>query len=619
MKKRTLYWLAINAALLSINLHAMDLRVDNVKLYQPETENFSQPSRLYIDEGKIIKVASMTVAAEAADEVINAHGQYAVPGLTDLHVHLGASGSNYGSEFQYLPVSSHFNTNLHLGVTNIVDLFSFDRTLDEAKALQENELTPNFFYAGALFTNPGGHGTQFGGGALEVVDDSSIDTLWKQHIARAPHLTKAVIETFGGTATTLTDKQLTEIGKRSRAANLPYFVHVTSLEDGKRAVRAGATALAHGIIAEPIDDEFITLMRDNHVAYIPTLTVMLNHSFEKHEHGVSKQLDLLDSVHSKLTHCLFEQVPVAPSWKEDAWKKREIGYHNIQKLHEAGVLIGAGSDAGNPYALHGVGLHNEIRALHLAGLTPAQAINAATSNAATIIHQNDNIGRLEEGYEATFSIIPQNPLTDLEHLAQITFIYKSGQRVDRAALVKANKQTVPIGNECHTPDIIAQQVDSESIDPLDKNTQWKAVSDKVMSGSSTASVNARDEGVLIEATLGKPTNFGSWAGAELHFEKPTNASQYTGIELTYKGSNTPIYFSVYHSQVKDWDHFYSIVPPSKDRNTLRIPFHTLKQFGFGASVDWSSNNLLGLSIMWRSQTIQSNAPNTIMLSSIKYY
>ena len=92
-------------------------------------------------------------------------------------------------------------------------------------------------------------------------------------MARNPHVTKAVIETFGGHSASITDKQLAEIGRRSKAAGLPYFVHVSTLADGKRAIIAGATALAHGINVEMIDDEFIALMVKHNVAYIPTLAV----------------------------------------------------------------------------------------------------------------------------------------------------------------------------------------------------------------------------------------------------------------------------------------------------------------------------------------------------------
>ncbi|XQF91409.1 hypothetical protein ACOBV8_20975 (plasmid) [Pseudoalteromonas espejiana] len=136
--------------------YAIDLRVDNIRLYQSSSQSFSA-LLLYIDDGKIVSITKATDQLQNADNTINANNQYAIPGLIDLHVHLGSSGSNF-SEFQYLPVKSHFNSNLYLGVTNIVDLFSFEQTLNEAAQLKATQVTPNLFYAGTLFTNPGGHG-----------------------------------------------------------------------------------------------------------------------------------------------------------------------------------------------------------------------------------------------------------------------------------------------------------------------------------------------------------------------------------------------------------------------------------------------------------------------------
>ncbi|MCM2248679.1 hypothetical protein MYF60_27325, partial [Klebsiella pneumoniae] len=90
---------------------------------------------LYIDGGKIVNITKGPSAKQQADKTFNANNQFALPGLIDLHVHLGSSGSNF-TEFQYLPVKSHFNANLYLGVTNIVDLFSFQQTLEEAAKLK---------------------------------------------------------------------------------------------------------------------------------------------------------------------------------------------------------------------------------------------------------------------------------------------------------------------------------------------------------------------------------------------------------------------------------------------------------------------------------------------------
>ncbi|PAJ72477.1 amidohydrolase [Pseudoalteromonas sp. NBT06-2] len=610
----------IATLLMSLNLHAIDLRIDNVKIYQNENQKFSEPSRLYIENNKIIKLSPMDQAPKIADKIIDANAQYAVPGLIDLHVHLGASGSNYGVEFQYLPVESHFNSNLYLGITNIVDLFSFDNTLSEAKSLSYQTITPNLFYAGALFTNPGGHGTQFGGAALEVISDESIDTLWQEHIAKKPNVTKAVIETFGGHGASLTDNQLTQLGKRSKEAGLPYFVHVSTLQDGKRAIKAGATALAHGINSELIDDEFIQLMVDNKVAYIPTLAVYHNHNEERESKYVSSQTHLLKTVHNKLKHCLFTQVPEPTIWKNQVWKKRNIAYNNVITLHKAGVVIGTGSDAGNPYTLHGAGLHNEIQALSKAGLKPGHIINAATSEAAEVINQENIIGQLKPGFEASFILLANNPIKDISNLSAINTVYKSGKLVNRPELITKNTAIAPQGEKCHTQVGTANKA-AKVIDDFKGEIKWQAISDKMMGGQSSSQINLVRDELIIQTELGKPTGFGAWAGTQLMFNKPIDASDYQGIKVIFKGSDIPFGISVYHSEVKDWDHFYTNIQPSTQWQTVEIPFNQLKQFGYGAKKQWSAKNLSGLSFVWRTMpnTKLSHKGNKIQVREISYF
>jgi imidazolonepropionase-like amidohydrolase len=603
----------------SINAQAIDLRIDNVRLYQAEQSVFSKPSTLYIDNGKIIEITANQKNLKSADSVVDAHNSFALPGLIDLHVHLGASGSNYGKEFQYLPVDAHFNSNLYLGVTSIVDLFSFDNTLNEAKNLTNQKTSPNLFYAGVLFTNPGGHGTQFGGSALEVTSDEAIEALWQQHMARKPHLTKAVIETFGGHGDALTDSQLAEIGKRSKAAGLPYFVHVSTLIDGKRAIKAGATALAHGINTEAVDDEFIALMVKYNVAYIPTLAVYQNHSAEHDHQQISGNTTLLATVPDKLQHCLFDKVPEPSKWKDIAWQKRQLAYKNLKLIAKAGITIGTGSDAGNPYTLHGSGLHNELQALNQSGLTNAQVINAATIDAAKIINAPE-LGQLKQGFQASFILLANDPLNDISQISNIQAVYKSGEKVDRENLITQNKKITILGEKCNSPTDIATSA-QKTIDNFEGKIKWQSISDTLMGGQSSSTLVKQDNMLSVDTLLGKPGGFGAWAGMQVIFDSPVNASQYKGVKITYQGSNIPFGISVYHSEVQDWDHFSATLQPSATWTTVKVPFTQLKQFGFGGQKEWSAKSLAGLSLVWRSmpgQQLASNK-NTLQISNISYF
>ncbi|MEW6989995.1 CIA30 family protein [Colwelliaceae bacterium 6441] len=607
---------------LSLSSHfsaqAIDLRIDNVRIYQSDSRTFSVPSSLYIEQGKIVNIKKAEKLQTPADSVVNANNQFAVPGLIDLHVHLGSSGSNY-SDFQYLPVQSHFNSNLYLGVTSIVDLFSFKQTLDEAAKLKKQSQTPNLFYAGTLFTNLGGHGSQFGGSAYEIANDDDIDIFWEKHLSTSPSVTKAVIESFGGMGSSLTDSQLAELGKRSKAENLPYFVHVSTLKDGKRAIKAGATALAHGINSEAIDEEFISLMKKNQVTYIPTLAVYHNHPEEKYNTLISSQEELLATVPSKLKSCLFEKVPAPSKWTDNAWQARKHAYENISRLQQAGITIGTGSDAGNPYTLHGTGLHNEIDALKKAGLSNTEILNAATINGAKAINQSTTLGQLNKGYEASFFLLSNNPIENIEHIHDISQVYKSGIKIEREQLIAQNQAITPVGPNCHeeTVSITASNV----IDDFQGDSPWQELSDTIMGGKSSVKIDVGHESITIKTAITKPTSFGAWAGSEIKFPQVVDASKYQGIRLSYKGSNVPFGLSIYHKDVKDWDHFSTVLTPSKTWKTVELPFSQFKQFGFGNSIKWSAKQLTGINLMWRKMPGANNAvlSNELEVKELAYF
>jgi imidazolonepropionase-like amidohydrolase len=100
------------------------------------------------------------------------------------------------------------------------------------------------------------------------------------------------------------------------------------------------------------------------------------------------------------------------------------------KLHEGGVTIAAGSDAPVlPWALHG-----ELEELVATGLSPLEAITAATRTAAEVLLASDEIGTIEEGKWADLVILNADPLEDIRNTRDIWMVIKGGVEVDRELL-----------------------------------------------------------------------------------------------------------------------------------------------------------------------------------------
>jgi len=257
--------------------------------------------------------------------------------------------------------------------------------------------------------------------------------------------------------------------------------------------------------------------------------------------------------------------------------------------------------------------------LSKAGLTNAQIINASTSNAAKIIQQSDKIGQIKLGYEASFLILANNPLVNIENLQNITAVYKSGNVINREQLIAKNQQIIPQGKACHVSNesISANKV----IDDFSGKSPWNESSDIIMGGESTTKLTVKESSLLISTSIGKPTNFGAWAGAEIKFPQQIDASKFQGITITYKGSATPFSLSIYHAEVKDWDHFSTLLAPSNEWTTVNLAFENFKQFGFGNQILWSASKLTGLNIMWRKApgAASTKLNNELVIKELTFY
>ena len=117
--------------------------------------------------------------------------------------------------------------------------------------------------------------------------------------------------------------------------------------------------------------------------------------------------------------------------KNGQWYKEHlpVAMRNLKKLEDAGVPVVMGTDTGPPYRFQGYFEHLELEYMTKAGLTPMQALVAATSTAAQCLNAADQIGTLQAGRWADLMVLEGNPLDDIRNTRKIDSVWIAGNRV----------------------------------------------------------------------------------------------------------------------------------------------------------------------------------------------
>ena len=375
----------------------------------------------------------------AGVEKIDGAGKFLVPGLIDLHVHPGSrSGAAYkAADYTRERLEKNLNTYLYFGVTSVRSMGT-DRqqAFDVRKAERDGSLpTTRLFTAGRGFTAPSGHPAQEVGDV--VIQTNSPEEARRQVDALAVEKVDAIkiwVDDLGGTAPKVKPAVIDAILEQARKYNIPVTAHIYSLADTEHLTKAGAAGFLHMIQdTEDIDPAFIAQLRDLRVVFAPTLVRQeLGWLYAEHPELLDDP-DVARSVDADVIAAARQSAksnPSQPAERQDF----ERAMRNTRKLAAAGVLIGAGSDGGSALDFPGLMLHREVELLVAAGLSPMDALVAATRNGALALRKSDELGTIEPGRAADLMLLSANPLEDVRNLRKIDRIMLNGEWVDRASL-----------------------------------------------------------------------------------------------------------------------------------------------------------------------------------------
>lgn len=393
---------------------------DNVRLFDGTRDTGIRD--VLIADGRIVSVARH-IAAPTGAKVIDGAGLTLMPGLIDAHVHDIPGGASDALRF---------------GVTSEFDLYGWptDQPLRKVRrASYAPTQQADLWSAGFGVTPPGGHPTEMLGEipaadqpptlgpaddpaafiAARVREGSDYIKVIEDDGSRPGQ--KPWLKSFGPV-------RFKAVMQAAVASGKQVIVHSQQVAVAEAAVRLGASALAHAPCDNPGSAKFYRQMRQKSVRLIPTLAVYGGIGGEQFSRAELTGADTAPWLSPFQTITLG--IPIA--------KPQPLQFANameaVRRAHRAGVVIMAGTDAPNPTTAFGVTLHVELELLVKAGLSPVEALRAATANPAGFYGATDR-GRIAPGLRADLVLVSGNPMRTITATRSITAIWKNGYQIDR--------------------------------------------------------------------------------------------------------------------------------------------------------------------------------------------
>ncbi|WP_151087202.1 amidohydrolase family protein [Hymenobacter baengnokdamensis] len=440
-----------------------DLLIEHVNVVDVATGQLRPDQTVAVKAGKIVRVGPAGQARYQARKKLDGTGRFLLPGLWDMHVHFRGGDS--------LAAANKKSLTLYLahGITTVRDcggditprIFEWRREEDAGTLAG-----PRIFTSGPKIDGPGATWP----GSLEVVTPAQVsralDSLQKLRV----DFVKIYDSKISGDAYLETISQAEKRGMKT-TGHMPYSV--TLVEAVNRGLDAtehlyyvfkscsskedSLTALVRNSLSTPkplglfamlpaVYDTYspaaaqriFRLMASHHTAAVPTLAIgktlaELGENNHAHDSLLAYIDPKIQATYAKRLGSARQQSAAARAFTQ----KLEARFMTlVPQMQAAGVTILAGSDSGpfNSFTYPGASLQDELVLLVQAGLTPAQALRAATLNGAEFMGVAARSGSVAEGKDGDLLLLAANPLTNIANVKKIVAVVARGKVYQRADL-----------------------------------------------------------------------------------------------------------------------------------------------------------------------------------------
>lgn len=362
-------------------------------------------------EDDIIKEVGTDIAVPEGAKVVDLGGKTMLPGIFNCHVHMCSDAGNGQKEHLSDAASAirgikNLRILVNSGVTYIRDAGSpnyIDIDLHEAQ-LRGDIIAPEMQTAGRCICMTGGHGHDSGREA-DGPDDCrkaareqlKAGASWIKVMATGGVMTKGVEPG----SPQLTEEELRAAIEEAHKAGAKSFTHAQGMEGIKNALRAGVDSIEHGFF---MDDWCFDFMKEHNVFFVPTLAA----PYWIKVHGTAAGIP--DYMVRKVENTI------------------EAHQDTFRRAHKAGVKIALGTDAGTPFNKYDLTCYECVLMVEN-GMTPMEAIQCGTINAAELLSVDATHGSITPGKRANFSIFEEDPLNDIHALLNCAMTVIGGKVV----------------------------------------------------------------------------------------------------------------------------------------------------------------------------------------------
>jgi imidazolonepropionase-like amidohydrolase len=242
--------------------------------------------------------------------------------------------------------------------------------------------------------------------------------------ARGVHFVKIWVDDRNGDVPKLSPAVYRAIIAEAHASGMEVLAHLsrtTALADAKDLLESGVDGFVHLVRDRDVDEQYLAAVRAH-----PRVWSGPNMPVPATRDTIGA---LAETLPASVIDTMRTQLAQAEAQGNPPNELFELHCRNLRKIHDAGMVIGLGTDGTGD----GFGAHEQIEAYTRCGMTPMQAIVAGTGTNARVLHL-DRMGTIAAGKEASFNVLDANPLEAITNTRRISMIYLRGKELDRQAL-----------------------------------------------------------------------------------------------------------------------------------------------------------------------------------------